>query len=154
MTVTTTNARNTYAGDGVATVFPVTFVYRDETDFIVLVMSPTGVVTQAVLNTDYTVETFVNFTGEVTFLAPPVNNSRIVILRVHTVTQETESTGKEEFSAAETESIVDRIMFIVQEVWDKVQRSLQLRTIDIDGSGAYDANQNRIVNLADAVNDQ
>lgn len=154
MTVNTTNSRIMYAGDGVATVFPVTFVFRDETDFIVLIVSPLGVVSQAALNIDYTVELFVNFTGEVTFLAAPANGSRVVILRNHVVVQETESTGKEEFTAPEVESIADSIMFIVQEIWDKVQRSLQLFTTDLDGSGRYDANQNRIVNLADAVNDQ
>lgn len=147
MTVTTTNARQAWATDGVATVFPVNFKVRQQSDVDLYFVSSLGVITQPLLNTDYTMVIDINYTAEITFLVAPANAGRLVALRDRVLTQETSSIGKEEFSALEVETIADNIVFLLQEVNDKVERSLKLDLTDVDGTGQYDANGNQISNV-------
>lgn len=149
MTVTTTYARESYVTDGVVTAFPVNFKFVLPVDIDVYYISALGVVTVAALNIDYTVTQFINGLGQVDFLVAPLTAGRIVILRQRNLVQATSAIGKEEFSAAEVETVADNIMFLLQEVNDVVTRSLQLGIVDLDGFGAFDARGNRIKNLGD-----
>ena len=151
MTVTTTHVRNSYTANGVLTVFPVTFQFRDETDLDVYRVTSFGTVTQLLLNTDYTVTMNVNFTGEINLIGPPLSGGRVVIIRQNNFVQSTSSIGQEEFTAKQVEDIADIDLMLIQELADTVSRSLTLGITDLDGSGAYDAQNNRIKNLGAPV---
>jgi hypothetical protein len=152
MTVTTVNNRNTYSTNGVTTVFPVTFKFRSSADLLVYFVSAAGAVSVPVLNTDYVVNMFVDFTGELVFTPGPANNGSLHIIRRRVFVQSTSSIGKEEFSAAETEIIADNLMFFIQDLADLQARSMVIQDYAIEGSGLFDARSNRIVNLEDPVN--
>jgi hypothetical protein len=149
MTVTTTEARQHYATNGVATDFTVPFKFDAEGDLDVYFVNAAGTVSVPILNTDYTVDHALDGTGTLEFAVAPANAGLLVILRRIDVVQSTPSTGKEIFSAAEVEDIVDLMMYMIQQIRDISNRALPLVLTDPDGGGRYDANANRITDLAD-----
>lgn len=154
MTVTTTTAWISYNSDGVTVNYTVPFEFIGATTLRVYFISSAGVITVQALNVDYTVAQAMDETGTITFAVAPQAAGRVVIFRQNTYVQATPSTGKEYFSAAEVESMVDLMTLLIQENRSDVNRSLTIGPTDVDGAGQYDAQDNRIENLEDPVNAQ
>jgi hypothetical protein len=92
--------------------------------------------------------------GQATLVVALVAGDRIVIDRGNMQrTQLTDYRANDPFPEEAAEDIADRLTMLLQQaILDGSERSLRLPPTDIDGSGAYQGNGNRIVNIADAIN--
>lgn len=130
MTVSTTVNRKVYAGNGSTTVFPTTFSFFVNTDLVVtLVNDTTGVETLQVLTTNYTVSGGSGSTGDVTMLVAPPSGNSLVIERLLPKTQTTDYVENDDFPADSHEQALDRLVMLVQELFDKTDRSLILPAV-------------------------
>ncbi|WP_374656108.1 hypothetical protein [Dongia sp.] len=127
MTISTTIARVTYAGDGSTLSFAVPFSFfgADEIDVIERSLE-SGAETLKVLATDYTVAGGGGATGTVTAVAPPgAARSWTISRRTHR-TQTIDYTPNDPFPAETHERALDRLTALVQELDDKLGRAAVL----------------------------
>ena len=90
MTVSSTNTRNSYSGDGSTTVFAYTFKIFDEADISVILRASDGTETVQTLTTNYTLSGVGNTGGgNVTFVTAPTATQTVVLLRETARTQAT-----------------------------------------------------------------
>lgn len=156
MTVSSTTARVDYAGNGVTTLFSVPFPFIQNDYLQVLrINASTLVSTTLVLDSvganGYTVSGAGNPTGSVTVVTAPTASERLAIVRVVPATQEADFVANDPFPAETFEDALDKLTMVVGQAVSDVGRALKLFEGDLDGSGRYDANANRIVDLADGV---
>lgn len=122
MTVSTTDSRILYDGNGASTVFNVTFPFLDESDLQVYVGS-----SLKGLNTDYTVTGGNGSTGTVVFsVAPSSGSANVVIVRDVGLLQETDYQANDPFPAESHERGLDKLTMIAQRIKDLVSRALRL----------------------------
>jgi len=157
MTVSTATARVSYVGNGVTTVFPVPFPFIQEDYLIVLRVNATTLdSTTLTLNSGgangYTVQGAGDASGSVTVVTAPTASELLTVVRSVPATQEADFVSNDPFPAETFEDGLDKLTMIVGQAVSDVNRALKLFEGDIDGSGRYDANANRIVDLADGVN--
>ena len=150
MTVSTTATRVTYLGNGVATQFSFNFKTIDQSQLVVeLTTLATGVIT--VLNdSQYSVTGIGTDSGVVTYPlvgSPITSATSITIRREVPLTQDTAFSNQSTYYADVVERSFDTRVMETQQVANDVARSLRLGETDIDGSGAYQANGNRITGL-------
>ncbi len=153
MTVNSSVSSISYDGDGVSTGFAVPYYFLADSHLRVSVLNKdTGVITTLTLNTDYTVSgAGVQPGGSITTTVPPASNTRITIDRNVPIDQQVDLTPNDKFPADVTERALDKLTMIAQEHDQTLSRALVLGVGDIDGSGSYRANGNRIQDLGDAV---
>lgn len=142
-------------GTGSELNFNFDFRILDEDDLLVVVQNNvTGVDTTKVITTDYTVSGVDQENGgTVTFLVAPLSSETVSIILDPDVEQPTSLTNKSQLPSRAIERALDRAINIIKRTRDLAARALTLGEGDADGSGAYDANSNRIENLGAAVND-
>jgi len=146
MTVTTTDSRISYKGDGASTTFPFPFYFLLATDLRVYVAG-------SLLTLGYTVSgAGKQAGGSVTISPAPAAGVPIVLLRDPDSLQNTALPPNDPFPSKASETVWDKLTMLIQRLIDRMSRTPQLADFDVDGSGAYRANGNRIRDLALPVN--
>lgn len=128
MTVSSTNTKNSYSGDGSTTVFAYTFKIFDDDDITVILRTDaTGGETVQTKTTDYTVSGVGNAGGgNITFGTAPASGITVVLIRETALTQSTDYTPNDPFPAASHEDALDRLTLMVQDQQEALDRSIKV----------------------------
>ncbi|UQP02227.1 hypothetical protein L0Z36_10100 [Burkholderia multivorans] len=154
MTVNSSTQSVTYNGDGSTFVFPIPFYFlKNEDIHAALVINDVG--TDLVFGTDYGLNGAGDPNGgTLTMFIAPSRGYQLVIDREVPVTQQTEYQQNDPFPAKTTEKALDKLTMICQQIVGVLgslspgsARALMLGRYDVNGFGAYRANNNRIANL-------
>jgi hypothetical protein len=134
MTVSAAYDPITTAGNDVTTAFSVTWPFFTGSLLVTLIDSD-GVETVKTISTHYTVSggTDANglpATGTVTMLTAPATGEKLRIERVTPRTQATTYSNDDAFPAKTTESALDKLHLLMQEVLYETDRAIKLRTAD------------------------
>jgi len=132
MTVSTTQSRIGYNGNGATTVFAFPYRFLESTDLTVtLVRADTTQVVQT-LNTDYTVTGAGDDAGgTVTMVVAPASGQQLVIVRAVPLTQETDYISGDPFPAESHERALDKLTMIAQRLESLISRSIRLSDADL-----------------------
>lgn len=147
--------------DGSTVDFPIPFYFIANTDIVASLITA-GVSSPLTNGTDFTVTGAGGQNGgTLTTANVEAAGSTLHIERLVALTQETQYQQNDAFPAKTTEKALDKLTMMVQQVsavvgggLPNLSRALLLGVGDINGSGAYRANGNRIQDLADPVNPQ
>lgn len=124
MTVTTTNSRITYVGDGITTVFPFPYYFLLATDLVVYFNS-------ALQTTGYSVSGAGQDSGGiVAFSVPPPVGTTIILLRDPDRFQNTKLPPNDPFPAKAVETGLDKLTMLVQRIYDRLTRIIQFPDTD------------------------
>jgi len=137
MTVSSTNTKNSYSGDGSTTVFAYTFKIFDDDDIIVILRTDaTGGETVQTKGTHYSVSGVGNAGGgNITFVTAPASGITVVLIRATVQTQTTDYTPNDPFPAASHEDALDRLTLMVQDQQEELDRAIKVsRTNTITSS--------------------
>lgn len=127
MTISTTESRISYNGNGVTTIFAFPYRFFTNTDLTVILVDALGASTTLVLNTDYTVTgADESAGGTVTLSVAPAVGERLVIARVVPLTQEVDYITGDPFPAETHEGALDKLTAIVQQHQEQLSRTLRL----------------------------
>lgn len=141
MAVSTTTRRISYTGNGATLAFAYPFRILDASHLKVYV----DTVLQA---SGYAVSGVGGATGgTVTFSAAPANGAVVLLLRDVPLTQTVDTQNNETILEDVLDASLDKLTMIAQQIAENIGRSPTLGAADVDGSGAYNANGNRIANL-------
>ena len=161
MTVNTSTQSVTYNGDGSTTSFPIPFYFLLNEDIqAALVINNVG--TPLVFGSDFDLSgAGAPNGGTLTMFVAPKLGSQLVIDRQVAITQQREYQQNDPFPAKTTEKALDKLTMICQQLFATLggylpdqSRVLMLGRYDVNGSGAYRANSNRIRDLGDPTADQ
>jgi len=131
MTVSTTSARVSYAGDGTTKAFAVSFPFFDADDLVVIERAvSTGVETVKALATDYQVAGGGGTTGTVTMNTAPAAGVELHILRATDQTQTTDYAAHDTFPAESHERALDRAALRDQELARDIARAIRAARTD------------------------
>lgn len=125
MTVSSTNNRVSYAGNGTTTAFPFSYYFLSTSDLLVTTIDASGVVSTKVLNSDYTVSgtPATNGTypsgGTVNFTVAPATGLTVSIVRIPAATQATHWTDTD----TPKETAFDKLTLLVQRLFDLSSRT-------------------------------
>ena len=135
MTISTTNIKNSYAGNSNTSVFQYTFKILANTELQVIIRASSGTETVKTITTHYTVSGVGNASGgNVTFTSGniPATGETVVIRRVTEQTQNLDLVENDPFSAETVESAFDKLTSINQELQEQLDRSIKVsRTTSI-----------------------
>jgi hypothetical protein len=149
MTVTTTSARVSYAGNGSTTTFTIPWYFLTAADLRVIRRSALGAETVLALSTNYTVSGAGNPNGgSVTLATAPASGETVTIIRDPVIQQATDYLPNDPFPAESHERALDLLTMAAQRLDDRLDRALVLADSDTPGSGAYQAGGNRITGLS------
>ena len=125
MTVAATPYKESYAGNGVTTVFSVPFYFLADTDLVVSdVNNTTGVITPLVLNADYTVTgTGTPTGGAVTVTTATATGHTLTIERSLVEDQPTHFVDGDPLPASGLEQALDRIVMLYQQAKTALDRA-------------------------------
>jgi hypothetical protein len=127
MTISTTESRISYNGNGVTTEFAFPYRFFLNADLTVILVDVAGASTTLVLNTDYTVAgANLSAGGTVTLSVAPAVGERLVIARLVPLTQEVDYITGDPFPAETHEGALDKLTTIVQQQQEQLSRTLQL----------------------------
>lgn len=128
MTVSSTNTRNSYSGNGSTTVFAYTFKIFDDDDITVIIRTDsTGAETTKTKTTHYSVSGVGSASGgNITFGSAPASGETVVLLRTTARTQTTDYVPNDPFPAATHEDALDKLTFLVQELEEEIGRAIKL----------------------------
>jgi len=141
MAVSTTTRRVSYTGNGATLAFVYPFRILDASHLKVYV----DTVLQA---SGYAVSGVGGATGgTVTFSAAPANGAVVLLLRDVPLTQTVDTQNNETILEDVLDASLDKLTMIAQQIAENIGRSPTLGAADVDGSGAYNANGNRIANV-------
>jgi hypothetical protein len=128
MTVSTTENRKSYAGNGVTLAFSFPFLFPATADLtVILVNDATGVETTKTLTTHYTVTGAGEAAGgTVTMLTAPATGETLLILREVDLVQETDFVEGDPLPPEALEAALDRLIMIDQQQQETLGRSLTL----------------------------
>ena len=136
MTVSSTQNRVSYAGNGATTAFstsPVVFFDSGDLD-VYTVVDSTGVATLKTITTHYTVTGGAGTTGTVTMLTAPAAGTTLLIVRTMDLTQAVDFVQNDPSDAEVAEDALDKITMILQQLDTKVDRAFALDDGDISGA--------------------
>jgi hypothetical protein len=145
MSVTTSQSRISYLGDGVTVNFAFPYIFQNNADIQVWINNvqvTTGFTTTGASNA-----ALPTVGGNVAFVSPPPAGAAIVLYRDPTTLQKTVISPNDPFPSKTVETMVDAAMLAIQRVIDTLGRQPTLGMTDLDGAGAYLANGNRIQDL-------
>lgn len=154
MTVSSSTSRVAYNGNGSTTAFAVPFYFLANSHVEVILQDSDGIETVQTLTTHYTVTgAGVESGGTVTMLTAPATGERLIIQRTAPATQTSDFPPNDRLPSATVEDALDKLTMLVQQVLGGygIERVLKLFDGDIDGSGRYNGNGNRIADIADAT---
>lgn len=127
MTISTTDSRVEYIGDGTTTAFAVPFYFLADGDLYVYQDG-----TLKTITTHYTVTGAGDEAGgTVTFVSAPNTGQEVVIVRDPAITQTTDYPANDPFPASSHERALDRLTMIAQRNRDLIDRSFLLADSDI-----------------------
>lgn len=131
MTVSTTTARVSYAGNGSTTTFNVGFYFLADSHLRVILRASDGTETVKTLTTDYTVSGAGNPSGgSVTMLTAPASGQTLVVVRNAPQTQTVDYQPNDPFPATTHEEALDKLTMIAQQLQQDVNRSLKIAETD------------------------
>lgn len=133
MTVSSTENRIQYTGNGSTTVFSFPYKFFDDSDLVVTLTNTAvtpNVDTVQTITTNYTVSGGSGAVGSVTMLIAPISTERLTIERILPLTQETEYTDNVSTPADNYEEDFDRLAMIAQQNQDKLNRALTYPSSD------------------------
>ena len=127
MTVSTTNSRISYAGNGITTGFAFPYKFLANGDLVVILVASDGTETTQVISTDYTVTgAGTDSSGNVTMIVAPASGETLVIYRDTDITQETDYISGDAFPAETHEAALDKLTIVAQEHDTDLGRTLKL----------------------------
>jgi len=128
MTISSTNNRESFAGNGVTTVFSFPNKFLKDTDLVVILKTDlTGVEVLQVITTNYTVSgAGADAGGSVTMIVAPPTGKSLVILRDPALIQDTDLRENDSLPAESVEDEFDRSRLIDQRLDDLISRSVVL----------------------------
>lgn len=132
MTVSTTESRIGYNGNGATTVFAFPYRFLESTDLTVILVLATGTQVTKMLTTDYTVTGAGDEAGgSVTMLVAPASGQQLIIVREVPLTQETDYISGDPFPAETHERALDKLTMISQRLESLISRSIRLSDADL-----------------------
>lgn len=127
MTISTTDSKIQYNGNGVTLAFAFPYRFLQNADLNVILISAAGLQTTQMLNTDYTVTgAGLDAGGTVTMVVAPPSGSKLLIRRVVQLTQETDYISGDPFPAESHERALDKLTMGTQQLQEQVTRSVIL----------------------------
>jgi len=127
MTISTTDSRISYNGNGVTTFFSFPYRFLANGDLVVVEVSSAGVETVKTLTTHYTIAGAGDDAGgSVTMLTAPASGTRLIIYRDTDIVQETDYISGDPFPAETHERALDRLTMITQEVGSEANRAIKV----------------------------
>lgn len=128
MTLSSTQNRVSYAGNGVTTAFSFPYLFLQDADLVVIQrVDSTGVETVKTLTTHYTVTGEGNpGGGTVTMLVAPPTGQTLVIYRDPAITQDLDLVENDPMPAEEIEQRFDKLTMIAQRLEDRASRTVEL----------------------------
>jgi hypothetical protein len=131
MTVSTTTAKVSYAGNGSTTAFAVGFYFLANADLKVTLRSAAGVETVRTLGTDYSVTgAGVPSGGTVTMTVAPASGTTLVLSRNAPLTQVVDYQPNDPFPANTHEQALDKLTMITQQMQEQLDRSVKTAISD------------------------
>ena len=138
MTVTSTNQKVSFSGNGSTTVFAYNFKIFAQTDLLVILRSATGTETTQTLTTHYTVSGVgVTSGGNVTMGTAPPSGTTLVIQRVQPQLQGLDLVPNDPFPAQTMENALDKLVFNVQTLNEEVGRAIKASTTNTIGNTEF-----------------
>ena len=126
MTVTSTNQKVQFNGNGSTTVFAYNFKIFAQTDLSVILRSAAGTETTQQLTTNYTVSGVGEASGgNVTMGVAPPSGTTLTILRVQPNLQGLDLVPNDPFPAGSMEDALDKLTFMVQTHDEEIGRSIK-----------------------------
>ena len=126
MTVTSTNQKVQFNGDGSTTVFAYNFKIFASSDLSVILRSAAGTETVQQLTTNYTVSGVGEASGgNVTMGTAPASGTTLTILRVQPNLQGLDLVPNDPFPAGSMEDALDKLTFMVQTHDEEIGRSIK-----------------------------
>ena len=126
MTVTSTNQKVQYNGNGSTTVFAYNFKIFASSDLSVILRSAAGTETVQQLTTNYTVSGVGEASGgNVTMGTAPASGTTLTILRVQPNLQGLDLVPNDPFPAGSMEDALDKLTFMVQTHDEEIGRSIK-----------------------------
>lgn len=128
MTVSTTNNRVSYSGNGVTTAFSFPNKFLSNSDLVVILrVTATGVETVKTITTHYTVTGAGEASGgTVTMVTAPAVGETLTIYRDPSKTQTTDLVENDSLPAETVETTLDKLTMLSQRQQDLVDRSVRL----------------------------
>ncbi len=139
MTVSATTNKVQYNGNGTTTAFSYPYYFLANADIVVTTTDiATGVETVRTITTDYAVTGALSPSGgTVTFVTAPAVGTRVTIKNIVPLTQLTDLTESGPFPAETVERTFDKLTMGLQQVNEKIGRSLQLTETSSISSTVY-----------------
>ena len=127
MTVTSTNQKVSFNGDGSTTVFAYNYKIFAQTDLLVILrVTATGTETKQFISTNYTVSGVGTASGgNVTMGTAPASGTTLTILRVQPNLQGLDLVPNDPFPAGNLEASLDKLTFMVQTHEEEIRRSIK-----------------------------
>jgi len=127
MTVTSTNQKVSFNGDGSTTVFAYNYKIFAQTDLLVILrVTATGTETKQFISTNYSVSGVGTPTGgNVTMGTAPASGTTLTILRVQPNLQGLDLVPNDPFPAGNLEASLDKLTFMVQTHEEEIRRSIK-----------------------------
>ena len=138
MTVTSTNQKVSFSGNGSTTVFAYNFKIFAQTDLLVILRSATGTETTQQLTSNYTVSGVgATSGGNVTMGVAPPSGTTLVIQRVQPQLQGLDLVPNDPFPAQSMEDALDKLVFNVQTLNEEVGRAIKASTTNVIGDTEF-----------------
>ena len=138
MTVTSTNQKVSFSGNGSTTVFAYNFKIFAQTDLLVILRSATGTETTQQLTSKYTVSGVgATSGGNVTMGTAPPSGTTLVIQRVQPQLQGLDLVPNDPFPAQSMEDALDKLVFNVQSLNEEVGRAIKASTTNTIGDTEF-----------------
>lgn len=135
--LTTTNVKNTYAGNGVTTLFPITFQFQENTQIYVFSRNTTTLVdTVLTVGSNYTVNGG-DPGNEIQLSVALASGNDLYIYRVTPVIQDDfDAINNSAFLAEDLEAALDRDVMMLQEIGDRIPTEIDLVSIQDNADAA------------------
>jgi len=138
MTVTSTNQKVQFNGDGSTTVFAYNFKIFASSDLSVILRSAAGTETVQQLTTNYTVSGVGEASGgNVTMGTAPASGTTLTILRVQPNLQGLDLVPNDPFPAGSMEDALDKLTFMVQTHDEEIGRSIKASRTNVISSTEF-----------------
>ncbi|GKX32475.1 MAG: hypothetical protein MnENMB40S_00930 [Rhizobiaceae bacterium MnEN-MB40S] len=127
MTISTTESRIRYSGDGATTAFSFPYFFEQESHLSVYLTDEDGLETLQTIAVHYTVAGEETSSGVVTFLEAPLATDTVTIIRDEPLTQATEVSDIGTFRAQAFESQFDRFARALQTLDGRIRRAAKVK---------------------------
>lgn len=148
MTISTTTARSQHSGSGSTGPFNIGFYYASAAEILATKTSSAGAETTLVPTTDYSLTGAGTSTGTLLLIAALASGETLTIERRTDMTQTLDLNRGGKIDATLLEAALDKLTRLAQDLYGRIQRSIEFYKDDTEGSGAFNARGNRISNLA------